>query len=79
MVKAVTKPVAEKPPLGETTQLQVNMVDEKQVEDTVEPVVVEFQGEERRRSPRACVFISLLVLLLLVGFLVVYAIEKSNR
>lgn len=47
--------------------------------DNTEEVVVECQGERRRRPPRTCVFISLLILVLLVGFLVVYAIEKSNR
>lgn len=79
MVKAVTKSTVEKPSSGETTQLcQDNMEDEKMVDNT-EEVVVECQGERRRRPPRTCVFISLLILVLLVGFLVVYAIEKSNR
>ena len=78
MVKAVAKSTVEKPPNGETTQLcPDNMDDETTVENT-EEVVVECQGE-RRRSPRTCVFICLLILVLLVGFLVVYAIEKSNR
>ena len=78
MVKAVAKSTMEKPPNGETTQLcPDNMEDETTIENT--EVVVECQGERRRRSPRTCVFISLLILVLLVGFLVVYAIEKSNR
>lgn len=79
MVKAVAKSTVEKPPNGETTQLcPDNMEDETTVENT-EEVVVECKGERRRRSPRTCVFICLLILVLLVGFLVVYAIEKSNR
>ena len=81
MVKAVAKSMVEKPPNGETTQLcPDNMEDETTVEnENTEEVVVECQGEGRRRSPRTCVFICLLILVLLVGFLVVYAIEKSNR
>lgn len=79
MVKAVAKSTMEKPPISETTQLYLdNMEDEKKVENT-EDVVVECRDGERRRSPRAGVFICLLILVLLVGFLVVYAIEKSNR
>lgn len=79
MVKAVAKSTVEKPPNGETTQLcPDNMEDETTVENT-EEVVVECKGERRRRSPRTCVFICLLILVLLVGFLVVYTIEKSNR
>lgn len=79
MVKAVAKSTMEKPPISETLQLyEANMEDEKKVENT-EAVVVECREGEQRRSPRACVFICLLILVLLVGFLVVYAIEKSNR
>ena len=77
MVKAVTKPAAEKPPSGGS--VQVNLVEESNVEVAKEPVVVEFTRTERRRLPRTCVFVTLLLLVLLVGFLVVYSIEKSNR
>jgi len=40
---------------------------------------VKFQDERQRRSPRAGVYICLLILVLLVGFLVVYVIQKANR
>ena len=82
MVKAEAKFASEKPPIGEATQvsLQVKMVDgEKKATENTEEVVVKFQDERPRRSPRAGVFICLLILVLLVGFLVVYVIKNSKR
>lgn len=82
MVKAETKFAGEKPPIGEGTQVsyQVKMVnDEKKATESTEEVMVKFQDEGQRRAPRAGVFICLLILVLLVGFLIVYVIQKSNR
>jgi len=82
MVKAEAKMASEKPPIGEATQVsyQVKIVDdEKKATEQSEEVVVKFQDERQRRSPRAGVYICLLILVLLVGFLVVYVIQKANR
>lgn len=82
MVKAETKFAGEKPPSGESMQrnLQVKMVDdEKKVPESSEEVVVKSQDERQRRTPRTGVYIFLLVLVLLVGFIVVYVIQKTNR
>ena len=82
MVKAETKFAGEKPPSCESTQgnFQVKMVDdERKVPEISEEVVVKSQDERQRRTPRTGVYIFLLVVVLLVGFLVVYVIQKTNR
>ncbi|XP_068740612.1 uncharacterized protein [Montipora capricornis] len=81
MVKAEVKATSEKPPIGDGTQVfyKVKMVDDEQnaTGDKGE-IVVNFQDEGQRRSPRSGVFICLLILVLLVGFLVVYLIQRSK-
>ena len=81
MVKAEAKVALEKSSIGEGTQVsyQVKMVDGEKTTENSEEVAVKFQDERPRRSPRAGVFICLLILVLLVGFLVVYVIQKSKR
>lgn len=82
MVKAETKFAGEKPPSCESTpgNFQVKMVDdERKVPEISEEVVVKSQDERQRRTPRTGVYIFLLVVVLLVGFVVVYVIQKTNR
>lgn len=82
MVKAETKFAGEKPLSYESTQgnFQVKMVDdERKVPEISEEVVVKSQDERQRRTPRTGVYIFLLVVVLLVGFVVVYVIQKTNR
>ena len=81
MVQPEVKVTGEKPPLVDATQVcyKVNMVDcEGKATEGREEVVVHFKDERQRRSPRSGVFICLLILVLLVGFLVVYLIQKSK-
>lgn len=81
MVKAETKFAGEKPPSCESTQgnFQVKMVDDERKVQISEEVVVKSQDERQRRTPRTGVYIFLLVVVLLVGFVVVYVIQKTNR
>lgn len=79
MVKAEVKAAVEKSPIGEGVSYQVKIVDGEKATENTEEVAVKFQDERPRRSPRAGVFICLLVLVLLVGFLVVYVVQKSKR
>ena len=82
MVKAEAKFAGEKPPSDESTQVsyQVKMVnDKKNATESSEEVVMKFQDERQRRTPRTGVFVCLLILLMLVGFIVVYVIQKSTR
>lgn len=81
MVKPEVKVPSEKAQTSNSmaAYYQVKIPDEEKTatEDT-EEVVVKFQDERQRRSPRSGIFICLLVVVLLVGFLVVFLIQKSK-
>lgn len=81
MVKPEVKVPREKAQTSNSMEAyyQVKMPDEEKTatEDT-EEVVVKFQDERQRRSPRSGIFICLLAVVLLVGFLVVFLIQKSK-
>lgn len=79
MVKPEVKVTSEKAQMSESMEVyyQVKMPDDEKTEDT-EEVVVKFRDERQRRSPRSGIFICLLVVVLLVGFLVVFLVQKSK-